>query len=105
MKVVSKILILVFFFSLLPRAYAEDAKPSSLNLKVGETFYFEGKIAEKEQDSKEESMAEIKSTPFYESTWFLTAASILVVAGASTALYVLTKEPESEGKVITWSTK
>ncbi|MCK5808129.1 hypothetical protein KAH37_03975 [bacterium] len=73
---------------------------TGINLKVGESFYFEGADKAKKGDGQEESMAEIKRKPFYKSTWFITTVSVVVLAGLGTGLYFLTKKDAPEGNVI-----
>lgn len=88
MKYVAKLLILVFIFSIIAPLKAAE-KQGGINLKVGENFYFEGNVTDSQDDSKEASMAEIKQVPFWETTWFITAVSIIAVAGATTGVYFL----------------
>ncbi len=102
MRCFSKLLIVVLLFSLVPNLYAGENPPSNLNLKVGENFYFEGNSVSKNVDDKEESMQEIKRTPFYQTTWFITAVSLIVVAGAGTGVYFLTQKDEGEGYKMEW---
>lgn len=104
MKYVSKFLVITLLLALSTLGYAEEPK-KPLNMKVGENFYFEGDVSSDEGGSQEESMAEIKTTPFYETTWFITTASILVVAGASAAVLVLTEEEEQKGNTVVWNSK
>jgi len=102
-KLVAALVAVVFCanFSL----YAQDpapAAPGSVNLKVGENFYFEGKVEQKDDDQKEASMAEIKRVPFYETTWFIAAVTLVALAGAGTGIYFLTKTEPPQGNVLVW---
>jgi hypothetical protein len=45
-------------------------------------------------------MAEIKRTPFYKSTWFITVVSVVVIAGAAVGIYYGTRTEEPEGNVV-----
>lgn len=108
MKNVTKLMIVVFLLSLFQGAYAEEKKAggstgAGVNLKVGQNFYFEGNVVEKEDDQKEASMAEIKKTPFYQTTWFITTVSLVALAGISTGVYFLTANPAPSGNVVSWS--
>lgn len=102
-KVVAMVATVVFLanFSLSAQDTA-PAAPGSINLKVGENFYFEGKVEQKEDDQKEASMAEIKRVPFYETTWFIATVTIIAIAGAGTGIYFLTKTEPPQGNVIVW---
>ncbi len=103
LKVVATVVAIVFFANY--ALYAQDSTPSapgSVNLKVGESFYFEGKTDQKEDDQKEASMAEIKRVPFYETTWFIATVTIIAIAGAGTGIYFLTKTEAPQGNVIMW---
>ena len=103
MKVIKNLLIAILVISFVSPAFAQDAAPQGgVNLKVGENFYFEGDISSKEGGDQEESMAEIQRTPFYKSTWFITAVSIIAVAGASTGVYFLTRKEENPGNTVNW---
>jgi len=103
MKVIKNLLIAILVISFVSPAFAQDAAPQGgVNLKVGENFYFEGDISSKEGGDQEESMAEIQRTPFYKSTWFITAVSVVVIAGAAVGIYYGTRTEEPEGKVIEW---
>ncbi len=102
-KVVAAAVMIVFLADC--SLYAQDnapAAPGSVNLKVGENFYFEGKVEQKEDDQKEASMAEIKRVPFYETTWFIATVTIIAIAGAGTGIYFLTRTEPPRGNVIEW---
>ncbi len=73
---------------------------TGINLKVGESFYFEGETNSDKDNDKEESMAEIQKKPFYKTTWFITTVSIVALGGLGTGLYFLTKKGTSEGNVV-----
>lgn len=103
MKLIAKLITAVLIVSFAVPAYSQDTVPQTgINLKVGESFYFEGNIKDNVADEKEESMAEIQRTPFYKSTWFITIVSVVVIAGAAVGIYYGTKTEEPEGKVIVW---
>ena len=50
-------------------------------------------------------MAEIKRVPFYETTWFIAAVTIVAIAGAGTGIYFLTRTEPPEGNVLVWNSK
>ena len=102
MKLFSKMLAVIVVLCLFSSMYAEEKQSAGINLKVGENFFFEGKVSEDADDSKEASMAEIKKTPFYQTTWFIAVVSIVAIAGVGTGIYFLTKEDERSGNVIIW---
>jgi len=99
-KIVAMLVVVAFFSNLC--AQDKTAAPGGVNLKVGENFYFEGKVEQKDDDQKEASMAEIKRVPFYETTWFIAVVSIVVIAGAGTGIYFATKTEPPEGNVLVW---
>ena len=100
MRHMAKLLIFVLFITFITPVYAEGS--GGVNLKVGKTFYFEGNIKEDVNNSKEASMAEIKTVPFYKTTWFVTAVSVMAVAGATTGLYFLTKKGPGPSNTVKW---
>jgi hypothetical protein len=103
MNLIAKVLTIVLIVSFVLPAYSQEApKQAGINLKVGESFYFEGNIQDKAADEKEESMAEIQKTPFYKSTWFITVVSVVVIAGAAVGIYFGTRTEEPEGNVIVY---
>jgi len=103
MNRIASLLIFVLLVSVVFPIHAqEQAQGGGVNLKVGESFYFEGNIKEGMTDDKEESMVEIMRTPFYKTTWFITIVSVAVIAGAAVGIYYATKTEEPEGKVIEW---
>ena len=101
-RIASLLIVVLLVTFVLPVHAQEEAQGSGINLKVGEAFYFEGDIQDKIGDDKEESMAEIMRTPFYKSTWFITAVSVVAIAGAAVGIYFATRTEEPEGKVIEW---
>lgn len=104
MKMVAMVVLTAFSFAL----FAQDkspAAPGGVNLKVGENFYFEGKTDAKDDDQKEATMAEIKRVPFYETTWFIATVSILVIAGAGTGIYFLTRTEPPQGNILVWNSE
>ncbi|MGI6393589.1 MAG: hypothetical protein ACOX2F_02465 [bacterium] len=103
MKLFARLLSIVLVISFVTPAYAQDQVPQTgINLKVGESFYFEGNIKDKAADEGEESMAEIQKTPFYKSTWFITVVSAVVIAGAAVGIYYGTRTSEPEGNIVEW---
>lgn len=103
MKLIAKLITVVLIVSFAVPAYAQEkAQQTGINLKVGESFYFEGSIKDKAADEKEESMAEIQKTPFYKSTWFITVVSVVVIAGAAVGIYYGTRTEEPEGNVVVY---
>lgn len=103
MKSFTKLLVMLLITSFAVPVYSQDAaQQTGINLKVGESFYFEGNVKESEADAKEESMAEIQRTPFYKSTWFITIVSVAVIAGAAVGIYYGTKTEEPNGRTIEW---
>lgn len=100
-RIVAMLVVLAFFSNLC--AQDRPATPGGVNLKVGETFYFEGRTEQKDDDQKEASMAEIKRVPFYETTWFIAIVSVVAIAGASTGIYFLTRTEPPEGNVLVWN--
>jgi len=103
MNRIASLLIVVLLVSFVFPVHAEEqAQGTGVNLKVGEAFYFEGDIREGAGDGKEESMAEIMRTPFYKTTWFITAVSVVAIAGAAVGIYFATRTEEPEGKVVEW---
>jgi hypothetical protein len=103
-RIVAMLVVVAFFSNLCAQDNA-PAAPGGVNLKVGENFFFEGKIEQKEDDQKEASMAEIKRVPFYETTWFIAIVSVVAIAGAGTGIYFATKTPAPEGKVLVWNSQ
>ncbi|MBO7127622.1 hypothetical protein J6W78_08775 [bacterium] len=122
MKFFSKLLAMVLIVSFVVPAYSQEAedameaqevqeaqpaaqeqeKPSGVNLKVGDNFYFEGNVNDKADDDKEESMAETQSTPIYKQTWFIATIAVVVIAGAAVGIYYGTRTSEPNGKTIEW---
>lgn len=103
MRFIANLIIAILVISFVFPAYSQEkVQQTGINLKVGESFYFEGSIKDKAADEKEESMAEIQRTPFYKSTWFITVVSVVVIAGAAVGIYYGTRTEEPEGKVIVW---
>ena len=103
MNRIASLLIVVLLITVVLPVHAQDNSPGAgINLKVGEAFYFEGNIQDNIGDDKEESMAEIMRTPFYRTTWFITAVSVVAIAGAAVGIYFATRTEEPEGRVIEW---
>lgn len=93
-------LFLVFTLLVVFALPVQAQQPTGINLKVGESFYFEGAADATKGNDQEESMAEIQKKPFYKSTWFITTVSVIALAGLGTGLYFLTKKDDPEGNVI-----
>ncbi len=103
-RIVAMLVVVAFFSNLCAQDNA-PAAPGGVNLKVGENFFFEGKVDQKDDDQKEASMAEIKRVPFYETTWFIAIVSVVAIAGAGTGIYFATKTEPPEGKVLVWNSQ
>jgi len=101
-KIVATLVAVTFFVNMSLYAQDKSSAPGGINLKVGENFYFEKNIEQKEDDQKEASMAEIKRVPFYETTWFIATVTIIAIAGAGTGIYFLTRTEPPQGNVIVW---
>ena len=103
-KIVAMLVSIAFFSNLCAQDKAAGTS-GGVNLKVGENFFLEGKVEQKEDDQKEASMAEIKRIPFYETTWFIAVVSIVAIAGAGTGIYFLTKTEPAQGNIIVWNSE